>query len=84
MSGEAQLEVLLNIITTSACQAIAEYKKGGNDIPMIHSKTYHPPDFATNIVTLKKAVELLEGACQQLYTLLAPPQYTICNVRHIT
>ena len=84
MSGEAQLEALLDIITTSARQAIAEYKKGGNDVPTISSKTYHPLDFATNTVALKKAVRLLEGACQQLCASLAPPQHTVCNVRHVS
>jgi hypothetical protein len=80
MSGEAQLEALLEIINTSARQAIAEYKKGGNDVPTIHSKTFHPIDFATDTVALKKAVRLLEGACQQLSASLAPPQHTIINV----
>ena len=84
MSREAQLEALLDIITTSARQAIVEYKKDGSDVPTIHSKTYHPLDFATDTVTLKKAVRLLEGACQQLCASLAPPQHTVCNVRHLS
>lgn len=84
MSGEAQLEALLEIINTSARQAIAEYKKGGNEVPTIHSKTYHPIDFAIDTVGLKKAVRLLEGACQQLCASLAPPQHTVQNVSHIS
>ncbi|KAF9232207.1 S-adenosyl-L-methionine-dependent methyltransferase [Melanogaster broomeanus] len=79
MSGEGQLEALLEIINTSARQAIAEYKNGGNDVPIIHSKTFHPIDFATDTVALKKAVRLLEGACQQLCASLAPPQHTVIN-----
>ncbi|KAG9313700.1 S-adenosyl-L-methionine-dependent methyltransferase [Chiua virens] len=79
MSGEAQLETLLEIINTSARQAIAEYKKGDNDVPTIHTKTYHPIDFAFDTVALKKAVRLLEGACQQLCASLAPPQHTLHN-----
>ncbi|KAG8221630.1 S-adenosyl-L-methionine-dependent methyltransferase [Butyriboletus roseoflavus] len=80
MSAEAQLEALLEIINTSARQAIAEYKKGGsNDVPTIHSKAYHPIDLATDTVALKKAVRLLEGACQQLCASLAPPQHTLQN-----
>ena len=31
MSGEAQLEALIEVIATSARQAIAEYKKRGNE-----------------------------------------------------
>ncbi|KIJ64097.1 hypothetical protein HYDPIDRAFT_28987 [Hydnomerulius pinastri MD-312] len=79
MSGEAQLEALLQIINTSARQAIAEYKKGGNDAPTINSTEFHPIDFATDTVALKKAVRLLEGACQQLCASLAPPQHTVIN-----
>ena len=83
MSGETQLEALLEIITASARQAIAEYKKGGNDVPTIHSKTYHPLDSAIDTVSLKKAVRLLEGACQQLCASLAPPQHTLQNVSYL-
>jgi len=79
MSAEAQLEALLEIINTSTRQAIAEYKKGGNEPPTIHSKAYHPIDFAIDTIALKKAVRLLEGACQQLCVSLAPPQHTVFN-----
>ncbi|KAI6000906.1 S-adenosyl-L-methionine-dependent methyltransferase [Pisolithus albus] len=78
-SGEAQLEALLEIINSSARQAISEYKKHGNDVPTIHSTEFHPLDFATDTVALKKAVRLLEGACQQLCASLAPPQHTVIN-----
>ncbi|KIJ64096.1 hypothetical protein HYDPIDRAFT_168169 [Hydnomerulius pinastri MD-312] len=83
MSGEAQLEALLEIINTSARQAIAEYKKHGNgaDVPTIQSTTFHPLDFKEDTVVLKKAVRLLEGACQQLCASLAPPQHTVINCR---
>jgi hypothetical protein len=82
MSGEAQLEALLEIITTSARQAIAEYKKHGNgvDVPTIQSVEFHPLDFKEDTVALKRAVRSLEGACQQLCASLAPPQHTVVNV----
>jgi len=79
MSGEAQLEALLEIINTSARQAIAEYKKGGNDVPTIYFKTSHPMDFATDTIALRNAVRLLEGAFQQLSASLTPPQHIINN-----
>ncbi|KAG9311544.1 S-adenosyl-L-methionine-dependent methyltransferase [Chiua virens] len=79
MSGEPQLEALLEIINTSARQAIAEYKKGGHEVPTIYSKTSHPIDFANDTLALKRAVRLLEGACQQLCASLAPPQHTLHN-----
>ena len=37
MSAEAQLEALLEIINTSARQAITEYKKTGKNVPTINS-----------------------------------------------
>ncbi|KAI6121174.1 S-adenosyl-L-methionine-dependent methyltransferase [Pisolithus sp. B1] len=79
MSGEAQLEALLEIINSSARLAIVEYKKYGNSVPTVHSTEFHPLDFATDTVALKKAVHLLEGACQQLCASLAPPQHTVIN-----
>lgn len=84
MSGEAQLEALLEIINSSARQAIAEYKKGGNEVPTIHSKDNHPIDFANDSLALKKAVRLLEGASQQLCASLAPPQHTLMNVSRMS
>ena len=80
MSTEAHLESLLEIINSSARQAIAEYKKGGNDVPTINSAEFHPLDTSTHHVALRKAVRLLEGACQQLCASLAPPQRTVFNV----
>lgn len=79
MSGEAQLEALLEIINSSARLAIAEYKNHGNSVPTIHSTEFHPLDLATDTVALKKAIRLLEGACQQLCASLAPPQHTVIN-----
>ncbi|KAH7890352.1 S-adenosyl-L-methionine-dependent methyltransferase [Phlebopus sp. FC_14] len=79
MSGEAQLEALLEIINSSARQAIAEYKRVGATVPTINSTEFHPIDFQTDTVALKKAVRLLEGACQQLCVSLAPPQHTVIN-----
>ncbi|KAL4080473.1 S-adenosyl-L-methionine-dependent methyltransferase [Scleroderma citrinum] len=80
MSAEAQLEAFLDIISSSARRAIAEYKKAGNSIPTINSTEFHPLDSAIDTVELKKAIRLLEGTCQQLCASLAPPQHTIVNL----
>ena len=80
MSAEAQLEALLEIVNSSARQAIVEYKKEGNDVPTINSAEFHPLDTSAHHVALRKAVRLLEGACQQLCASLAPPQRTVLNV----
>ena len=84
MSKEAELEALLEIINTSARQAIAEYKKAGNDVPTISSAEFHPLDSSPHNVALRKATRLLEGACQQLCASLASPQYTVLNVSSLS
>ncbi|KAI6157168.1 S-adenosyl-L-methionine-dependent methyltransferase [Pisolithus tinctorius] len=63
MSGEAELEALLEIVNSSARLAITEYKKHGNNIPTIHSTEFHPLDLATNTLCAS----------------LAPPQHTVVN-----
>jgi hypothetical protein len=78
--NEVKLEALLDIINSSAHQAIAEYKKTGHGVPGNDSTTFHPLDLATDTVSLKKAIMLLEGAYHQLNTTLAPPQHTVFNV----
>ncbi|KAL4075560.1 hypothetical protein J3A83DRAFT_4356836 [Scleroderma citrinum] len=80
MSGEAQLEALLDIINSSACQVIAEYRNTGNNIPIINSTKLHPLNSAIDTVELRKVIHLLEGACQQLCASLAPPQQTVTNL----
>ncbi|KAG1745764.1 hypothetical protein EDB19DRAFT_463273 [Suillus lakei] len=78
--SEAKLEALLDIINSSACQAIAEYKKTGHGVLSADATTFHPLDLTTDTLALKKAIRLLEGAYQQLSSTLAPPQHTVMNV----
>lgn len=76
---EAKLEALLDIINSSAHQAIAEYKKTGHGVPSADATTFHPLDLTTDTLALKKAIRLLEGAYHQLISILAPPQHTVMN-----
>ncbi|KAG1822664.1 S-adenosyl-L-methionine-dependent methyltransferase [Suillus subaureus] len=76
---ETKLEALLNIINSSAHQAIAEYKKTGHGVPSADATTFHPLDLTTDTLALKKAIRLLEGAYHQLSSILAPPQHTVMN-----
>ncbi|KAG1854823.1 S-adenosyl-L-methionine-dependent methyltransferase [Suillus subalutaceus] len=76
---EAKLEALLDIINSSAHQAIAEYKKTGHGVPSADATTFHPLDLTTDTLALKKAIRLLEGAYHQLSSILAPPQHTVMN-----
>ncbi|KAH7903185.1 S-adenosyl-L-methionine-dependent methyltransferase [Hygrophoropsis aurantiaca] len=80
MSEKAKLKALLELITTSTEQAIAEYEKDGGNVPSLASSDSHPLDSATDSLALKKAIRTLEGACQQLCATLAPPQHTVVNL----
>ncbi|KAG2346546.1 S-adenosyl-L-methionine-dependent methyltransferase [Suillus weaverae] len=76
---EAKLEALLDIINSSARQAIAEYKKTGHGVPSADATAFHPLDLTTDTLPLKRAIRLLEGAYHQLSSILAPPQHTVMN-----
>ncbi|KAG2065750.1 S-adenosyl-L-methionine-dependent methyltransferase [Suillus decipiens] len=76
---EATLEALLDIINSSARQAIREYKKTGYGVPSAEAATFHPLDLMTDTLALKKSIRLLEGAYHQLSSILAPPQHTVMN-----
>lgn len=78
--NEVKVEVLLGIINSSAREAMAAYKSSGHGVPSADSSTFHPLDLATDTLALRKAIRLLEGACDQLNTILAPPQHTVYNV----
>lgn len=88
--GRDQVEALLAIITSAARDAVASYSSSsgggveGEEIPTFASRSAHPLDFATGSAEkskLKKSVRLLEGACEALCAVLAPPAHTIINVR---
>ncbi|KAG2073514.1 S-adenosyl-L-methionine-dependent methyltransferase [Suillus decipiens] len=75
--NELKVEVLLDIINSSAREAMEEYKKTGHGVPGVDSTTLHPLDVSTDTLALRKAIRLLEGACNQLNATLSPPQHTI-------
>ncbi|KDQ24954.1 hypothetical protein PLEOSDRAFT_1114007 [Pleurotus ostreatus PC15] len=77
--GKAQIRALLNLINTSAEQAIAEYDKQGCDIPSLTSGKAHPMDDRLPSLELKNTLRVLEGACAQLCVTLAPPAHTMLN-----
>ncbi|KZP03138.1 hypothetical protein FIBSPDRAFT_713702, partial [Athelia psychrophila] len=70
------LEALLALITSAAHDAISEYERTG-DVPSIDM--VHPLDKTSASLTLRKAVRVMEGACEQLITTLAPPSHTLMN-----
>ncbi|KAG1811507.1 uncharacterized protein BJ212DRAFT_1277825 [Suillus subaureus] len=76
--NELKFEVLLDIINSSACKAMEEYKKSRHGVPSADSTTFHPLNLATDTLALRKAIRLLEGAYHhQLSVVLAPPQHTV-------
>ena len=84
MSGiktqRAKLDALLALLNSAAQEAIAEYERAG-DVPSTESA--HPLDSQLPSLALKNAVRILEGACEQLCTTLAPPAHTLLTVSFI-
>ncbi|KIK79502.1 hypothetical protein PAXRUDRAFT_834060 [Paxillus rubicundulus Ve08.2h10] len=80
MSNKAKLESLLTLVNSTAQEAIAMYEKAGDGVPSIDSTGFHPLDEAVDQVALKKTIRILEGACAQLCTTLAPPSHTVINL----
>jgi hypothetical protein len=79
-SPEADVEALLCLINSAAQDAMGIYKNSGYGVPSIHSTQIHPFDTETTTLALKKAIRVLEGACEQLCTTLAPPSHTLLNL----
>ncbi|KAJ7161877.1 S-adenosyl-L-methionine-dependent methyltransferase [Mycena crocata] len=79
MTGKAQVEALLALINNAAYQAVSEYDKTGTDVPILGSVDPHPLDGSIDTSALKKAIRVLEAACEQLCVTLAPPDHTIIN-----
>ncbi|KAF4618347.1 hypothetical protein D9613_011690 [Agrocybe pediades] len=86
MTARQQVDTLLDLIKTSAYQALDEYEKYGGAVPSLDSLAAHPLDGFMDFRTmqLKKFVRKLEGACDQLCTTLAPPLHTLSNRAHDT
>ncbi|KAF7981927.1 hypothetical protein HWV62_30695 [Athelia sp. TMB] len=76
LAPKAQLEALLALVNSAAQEAIAVYEKSG-EVPSANS--VHALDKSVESLELRKAVRILEGACEQLCTTLAPPRHTLCN-----
>jgi hypothetical protein len=73
-----EVESLLQLIASSAQDALSEYKKAGKGIPSLD--TAHPLDSSRPEPALKKIIRTLEGACEQLCSTLAHPGHTMGNV----
>ncbi|EEB90197.1 hypothetical protein MPER_11628, partial [Moniliophthora perniciosa FA553] len=78
-TGNPTIDALLTLIQTSAQSAVAEYNKSGFGVPSPDSPRVHPSDSSSDVLALKKAIRILEGACERLCTTLAQPMHTIAN-----
>ncbi|KAL0565880.1 hypothetical protein V5O48_016138 [Marasmius crinis-equi] len=75
----ADIDALLGHIQSATHAAVAEYRKTGHGVPSPDNVSPHPLDSAPDALTLKKAIRVLEGACERLCTTLAQPMHTITN-----
>lgn len=79
--GRMKLNALLALINSAAQDAMREYEQVGDGVPSSDLPSSHALDAIPESLALKKAIRVLEGACEQLCTTLAPPSHTIINVR---
>jgi len=79
-AARSKLDTLLALLNSAAQEAIAEYESTG-EVPSTDSA--HPLDAKPPTLALRNALRVLEGACEQLCTTLAPPAHTLLNVSGI-
>ncbi|KAA1473174.1 S-adenosyl-L-methionine-dependent methyltransferase [Dentipellis sp. KUC8613] len=70
---KADLQALVSLIQNATNEAIQTYEDSGVEIPSLDSPSAPP----SNLIALRKAVRVLEGACFQLCATLAPPEATM-------
>ncbi|KAL0562889.1 hypothetical protein V5O48_019189, partial [Marasmius crinis-equi] len=73
------IDALLGLIQSATRAAVTEYRKTGHGVPSPDDPFHHPLDSALDALALKKAIRVLEGACERLCTTLAQPMHTIAN-----
>ena len=77
--GKERIAELLALINSACQDAVTEYEKSGHGIPS--SAEEHPMDSLPDALELKKAIRVLEGACEQLCSTLSQPMHTMVNVQ---
>ncbi|EPT00257.1 hypothetical protein FOMPIDRAFT_142443 [Fomitopsis schrenkii] len=79
MSGKADVLALLKLVNQATHDALAAYEAKGQDVPPLASLDAQTLSTMSDDLALKKAIRLLEGACDQLCATLAPPANTVIN-----
>lgn len=80
MSGKAEVQALLSLINKATQDALAAYESSAQDVPSLSSTNEQSLLALSENLPLKKAVRLLQGACDQLCATLAPPAQTMIDV----
>lgn len=83
MNPHEKIDALLALISSAAHDAVADYEKRGYEVPSLSSSKAHPTDSEVATLALKKSIRVLEGACEQLCTTLAPTTHTSLNVSEL-
>lgn len=76
----SKLDELVALITFATKTVEAEYAKNGHSVPDINSTQPHPYDSEPSTEELRKAIQVIEGACAQLCATVARPGHTLANV----
>lgn len=83
MSTRAEVEALLCLIRDASLDALNAYENHGATAPRLQSTDVHPLDQSRDRIEFMKTIAILEGACEQLCSTLAPPTQTVLNVSHM-
>ena len=76
-----EVSQLLSLITSSARAIEAEFLASDTPvIPNLNSTDTHPLDFKS-LKSVRDQLRILDGACAQLRATLAPPIFTVFDVR---
>lgn len=74
------MKALLSIVNQATHDALLAYADSGEDVPSLSSTDERSILAMANNLPLKRAVRILEGACEQLCATLAPPGQSIIDV----
>lgn len=77
-SKKDDIRKLLSLINTAGEDIIRQYELADCELPSIDAQ--HEQRLPEDITTLRRSLQLLEGACYQLCTTLSPPDLTMYTV----
>ena len=76
------LYALVGLISSSLNEVISAYHVAGHDVPSLDSVEPGPFDSPQSMpFHVRKAIQIIEGACAQLCATIASPGHSTLNVR---